>query len=45
MIFAALTLIAVLTVLLVASVAVIAHDLADEQRARQSTEQRVPVSV
>lgn len=45
MILAALTLIAVLTVLLVASVAMIVRDLADEQRARQSTERRVPVSV
>lgn len=45
MILAALTLIAILTVSLILSVALIARDLAVEQRSRQETrESRLPVA-
>lgn len=45
MILAALTLIALLTLSLLASVALVARDLAVEERARQLREPRVPLTV
>lgn len=45
MILAALLLIAVLAVLLLVNVALIAHDLSLERRARRAAERRVPISV